>query len=209
MNKRRLLAAVLMLAAGFRVAIGADLMVQYSAETATPLAGQPVCVRGTFEFNTLAGTATQLQWTSQGNPLDWTFTAPATGTVTEYFANGSSDTLAESVMFTSVAGDNCKGQCGNVMSTFEFVSVGSFAPDGVTAYTTLSESQFLASPDPWAQILPTAQVNANQGYFYNNQYYRDDTAKFKISPVPAPPTLWLMLGGIGCLVFFGRKQLAA
>lgn len=207
MNKRGLLAAVLLVAAGFRVAIGAELMVHYSAQTATPLAGEPVCVSGTFEFNTLAGTVSRVQWTPQGNFLDWTYSAPATGTVTEYFANGTSQTLTESATFTSMADDNNRGQLGSLMSTFDPTSMGSFIPDGVTDYTTLTEAQYLASPDPWAKILPTVKVNADEGYFFDNHFFPDNTAKLQVAPVPTPPTVWLMLCAIGCLAFFGRKLL--
>lgn len=204
MNKRRGLAAVLMLAAGVGVASGAELMVQYSAETGTPVAGEPVCVTGTFYFNTLVGAVTQLQWTPQGTLSEFYYTAPGTGTVTEYFANGTSETLTESTTFRASAGAIVEGTS---ISAFGAPSVGPFAPDGVTHYTALTEAQFIASPDPWAQILPTALVNADEGWFYGSQYFADNTAKLTISPVPTPPTLWLMLCGVGCLVFFGRRRL--
>lgn len=203
MDKRGLLAAVLMLAAGLRVASGAELMVQYSAETGDPVAGQPVCVTGTFYFNTLTGTASQLIWSPQGNLTNFVYTAPGTGTVTEYFANGSSETLTESTTFHASAGVSSDGI--SILS-FGPPSVGSFDPDGEATYTTLTEAQYIASADPWAQILPTVQVNADEGYFYNGDFYADNTAKLEISPVPTPPTLWLMLCGLGCLVVFGRKR---
>lgn len=204
MNKRGLLAAVVMLAAGFRAASGAELMVQYSASTGEPVAGEPVRVTGTFYFNTLAGAATQLVWTPQGNIGQFFYTAPGTGTVTEYFANGTCETIFESTTFKAGAG---AGVDGTMIFAFSAPSVGPFAPDGNTHYTTLTEAQFVASSDPWAQILPTAQVNADEGWFYGTQYFPDNTAKLTISPVPTPPTVWLMLAGIGCLVFFGRKKL--
>jgi hypothetical protein len=206
MNKRGLLAAVLMLATGFRVALGAELMVQYSAETGNPVAGEPVCVTGTFYFNTLVGAVTQLQWTPSGTMAQFFYTAPGTGTVTEYFANGTSETLTESTTFSASAGAGGPSDGISILS-FAPPSVGSFEPDGAANYTPLTEAQFLASPDPWAQILPTVQVNADEGWFYNGQYFADNTAKLTISPVPTPPTLWLMLCGVGCLVFFGRKRL--
>jgi hypothetical protein len=202
MKKRGLLAAVLMLATGFSVASGAELMVQYSAETGDPIAGAPVCVTGTFYFNTLTGTASGLMWTPQGNLQQFFYTAPGTGTVTEYFANGTSETLDESSTFRASAGAG-----GSASQSFTPPSVGTFMPDGATFYTPLTEAQFIASPDPWAQILVTAQVDADEGWFYNGQYFADNTAKLTISPVPTPPTLWLMLCGVGCLVFFGRKRL--
>jgi len=205
MDRRGLLAAVLMLAAGIRVAGGAELMVQYSAETGNPVAGEPVAVSGTFYFNTLAGAATQLLWTPQGNLAQFFYTAPGTGTVTEYFANGTSETLTESTTFRSSAG---AGVDGALIFSFTPPSVGPFMPDGETIYTTLTEAQFLASSDPWAQILPTAQVNADEGYFYGSQYFPDNTAKLTISPVPTPPTLWLMLCALASLLFFGRRRLS-
>ena len=87
--------------------------------------------------------------------------------------------------------------------------MGLFQPDGDTHYTTLTEAQYVSSADPWAQILPSAVVNANEGWFYAGNYSPDNTAKLQIAPVPTPPTLWLMLAGLGCLLLFGRKQLAA
>lgn len=204
MNKRRGLAAVLILAAGVGVASGAELMVQYSAETGTPVAGEPVCVTGTFYFNTLTGTASQLIWSPTGNLTNFVYTAPGSGTVTEYFANGTSETLTESTTFRSSAGVSSDG---DLLLSFSPPSVGLFEPDGATVYTTLTEAQFIASSDPWAKILPSAQVNADEGWFYGSQYFADNTAKLTISPVPTPPTVWLMLCGIGCLVFFGRRRL--
>jgi hypothetical protein len=206
MNKRGLLTTALMMAAAVRVAAGAELLVQYSAETGDPLPGAPVCVSGTFEFNTLSGTASSLTF-SNGYLTDWNYSATGIGTVTERFANGTTITTTGLETFTANAGD--LGDDGSLVNTFASPSVGLFQPDGDTQYTTLTEAQFLASPDPWAQILPSVVVNADEGWYYGGDYSSDNTAKLEISPVPTPPTLWLMFAGVGAIVFFARKRLMA
>jgi hypothetical protein len=203
-NRKLLPMAMLLLTCGLRVAAGEELLVQYSASTVNAVAGEPVCFRGTFEFNTLAGTASALGYSPTGYLLNWNYSVQGTGTITEQFANGSTVTLNEAGTFNAHGGS--LGQYGPVIQNFGPPSVGLFAPDGYVDYTMPTEAQFLASPDPWAQILSSAQVVANEGYFFDGQYFSDNTGKLQISPVPTPPTLWLMLAGVGGLVFFGRKR---
>jgi hypothetical protein len=202
MNTRLGLVVWIVVALGLKTAAAEELLVTYSASTVNPVAGEPVSFSGTFEFNTLDGTASGISYSSTGYLINWGYSAPGSGTITENFSDGSTVTLTEAGTFSAHGGS--LGSLGPYIRNFGPPTVGLFEPDGYVDYTVPTEAQYLASPDPWAQILLSTYVDADEGYFFNNVYFQDNTGQLEISAVPVPASAWLLLSALGGLGLFAR-----